>query len=280
MDVYEDLIRERNEGRACALATIVAFKGSIPAADDAKMVVHEDGSIVGTVGGGPAEAEVILAAAEVIAKARPQMVSFQLHENPKFDTGMVCGGSLDVYVEPIVPQPTMYVFGAGHVGLVTARAAQAAGWQTVIVDDRPEFANADRFPMAREIHAEPFEAAMAALKPNRRAAIFIATRCHELDGQVLKWAVGTDAGYVGMIGSRRKVLTVFARLQSEGIPVEAFEKVHAPVGLDIGAQTPDEIAVSVLAEVIAWRRGAEKVRPIMRNMRSLAEPVARKKEAS
>ena len=95
-----------------------------------------------------------------------------------------------------------------------------------------------------------------------------------------KWAVGTDAGYVGMIGSRRKVLTVFARLQSEGIPVEAFEKVHAPVGLDIGAQTPDEIAVSVLAEVIAWRRGAEKVRPIMRNMRSLAEPVARKKEAS
>jgi xanthine dehydrogenase accessory factor len=279
MDVYEDLINERNAGRACALATIVAFKGSIPAASDAKMVVHEDGRIVGTVGGGPAEAEVIIAAREVIAKGRPQMVSFSLHDNPKLDTGMVCGGSLDVYVEPILPTPSMYLFGAGHVGVVTARAAEAAGWETVIVDDRPEFASTDRFPTARAVFAEPFDAAMAKLEPDTRSAIFIATRCHELDGRVLKWALGTKAGYIGMIGSKRKVLTVFAALQSEGVPADAFERVHAPVGLDIGAETPAEIAVSVIAEAIAWRRGAEAVRPIMRNMRNLGLAATRK-EAS
>lgn len=278
MDVYEDLIRERNEGRACAMATIVAVKGSIPSHESAKMVVHEDGSIVGTVGGGPAEAEVILAAREAIATGRPTMISFALHDDPRLDSGMVCGGSLDVYVEPIVPTPVMYLFGAGHVGLVTARAAQAAGWHAVVVDDRPEFANAERFPGA-EVRAEPFDTAMAALAPNRRSAIFIATRCHELDGRVLRWAVDTEAGYIGMIGSKRKVLTVFTKLQSDGVPASAFERVHAPVGLDIGAETPEEIAVSVLAEIVAWRRGAESVRPIMRNMRALADrPLA--KEAS
>lgn len=279
MDVYEDLIREKHEGRACAMATIVAFKGSIPSHENAKMIVHEDGSIVGTVGGGPAEAEVILAARDVIAKGKPAMISFSLHDNPKLDTGMVCGGSLDVYVEPICPAPVMYVFGAGHVGLVTARAARAAGWDTVVADDRPEFANAERFPTASAIHAESFETAMAALKPNARSAIFIATRCHELDGQILRWAVDTPAGYIGMIGSKRKVLTVFAKLQSDGVPAEAFERVHAPVGLDIGAETPEEIAVSVTAELIAWRRGASSVLPIMRNMRTLADRIPRK-EAS
>lgn len=279
MDVYEDLIRERNEGRACALATIVAVKGSIPSHENAKMVVHEDGSIVGTIGGGAAEAQVIVAAGEVIAKGRPAMVSFSLHDNPKMDSGMVCGGSLDVYVEPIAPEPVMYLFGAGHVGLVTARAARAAGWRTVIVDDRPEFANAERFPDADAIHSEAFDAALATLKPNRRSAIFIATRSHDLDGRMLRWAVDTDAGYIGMIGSKRKILTVYGRLQADGVSASAFERVHAPVGLDIGAESPEEIAVSVLAELIAWRRGASSVRPIMRNMQALADRVPRK-EAS
>lgn len=279
MDVYEDLIHERTEGRACALATIVAFKGSIPAAEDAKMLVHEDGSIVGTVGGGAAEAEVILAAREVIARGRPQMVSFSLHDDPKLDTGMVCGGSLDVYVEPIIPTPTMYLFGAGHVGLVTEKAARAAGWKTVVIDDRPEFADTERFPHAERVLSDTFDASMAALSPNCRAAVFIATRCHELDGKVLRWALDTEAGYIGMIGSKRKVTTVLAKLQGEGIGPERFDRVHAPVGLDIGAETPEEIAVSVLAEIIAWRRGAEAVRPIMRNMRSLADHASRR-EAS
>ncbi|TBW36130.1 xanthine dehydrogenase [Siculibacillus lacustris] len=279
MDVYEDLIRERAAGRPCALATIVAVQGSIPSHASAKMVVHEDGSIVGTVGGGPAEAEVILAAREVLTTGKPKMISFALHEDPRLDSGMVCGGSLDVYVEPIVPAPVVHLFGAGHVGLVTARMARLSGHDTVIVDDRPEFANAERFPDAKLILSGSFEESMARLTPDRRAMVVIATRCHELDGQVLRWALGTEAGYIGMIGSKRKILTVFARLQGEGVPAAAFERVHAPIGLDIGAETPEEIAVSVVAEMIAWRRGAAGVRPIMRNMATLAER-SRHKEAS
>lgn len=278
-NVYEELIREQEAGRPCAMATIVAFKGSIPAHCNAKMLIREDGSIAGTVGGGPVEAEVILAARDVIAADRPTMLSYQLHDNPRLDTGMVCGGSLDIYVEPIVPKPVVYLFGAGHVGVMVEKAARLAGFDTVVVDDRPEFADAEHFPDTSKILAEPFEAAMAELAPNPRSLVFIATRCHELDGKVLEWALRTPAGYIGMIGSRRKVTTVFTRLQANGVPAEAFERVHAPVGLDIGADTPEEIAISVVAEFVAWRRHAAAAQPIMRSMGALAEPALRK-EAS
>jgi xanthine dehydrogenase accessory factor len=269
MDVYESLIAERAAGRACALATIVNVQGSIPSHASAKMLVREDGSIVGTVGGGAAEAEVILAAREVIREEKPQMVSFALHENPKLDTGMVCGGSLDVFVEPIVPAPILHLFGAGHVGILTEQVARLAGLKTVVVDDRPEFADPARFPEAEAVLSGSFEESMARLAPNRRSMVFIATRCHDIDGRVLEWALGTEAGYIGMIGSRRKVLTVFDRLRAAGVAASAFDRVRAPVGLDIAARTPEEIAVSVVAELVAWRRSAEAVRPLMRSMADL-----------
>ncbi len=251
MDVYEELIRERNEGRACALATIVAAVGSIPSYQTAKMLVREDGTIVGTIGGGVPEAEVIEEAKEVLTSGKPKMVSFKLHGNPQLDTGMVCGGSLDVFIEPIVPTPAVYLFGAGHMGVMTARAARLAGLEVEVIDDRPEFASAERFPDARAVHAEDFGLAMTRLKPNRRSLIFIATRCHEIDSFILRWAVGTPASYIGMIGSKRKVSTVFKELRAQGIAQEQFARVHAPVGLDIGATTPEEIAIAVVAEMIA-----------------------------
>jgi xanthine dehydrogenase accessory factor len=181
----------------------------------------------------------------------------------------VCGGSLDVFVEAIRPAPVLYVFGAGHVGVVTARAARLAGLDVVVVDDRPEFANADRFPDAQAVHAGDFEQTMATLRPNARALIFIATRCHEMDGRVLRWAIDTPAGYVGMIGSKRKVNVVFKTLVAEGVAADKLGRVHAPVGLDIGAGTPEEIAISVVAEMIAHLRNAEAVRPLMRSMGEL-----------
>ena len=279
-NVYEDLVGEQSAGRSCAMATIVAFQGSIPSRGNAKMLVHEDGSIVGTVGGGAVEAEVILAARDVISSDKPTMLSFSLNDNPRLDTGMVCGGSLDIYIEPICPKPAVYLFGAGHVGLMVDRAARLAGFDTVVIDDRPEFANAARFPEAARVIAEPtYAEGFAKLSPNARSLIFIATRCHELDGEVLEWALATPAGYIGMIGSKRKVTTVFTHLQSHGVPPEAFERVHAPVGLDIGADTPEEIAISVVAEFIAWRRRAAAAMPIMRTMRASADQ-ARRKEAS
>lgn len=256
MDVYEELIRERAAGRSCALATIVNVVGSIPSYNSAKMLVKADGAIVGTIGGGPAEAEVLQVALQVIKGGKPRMISFHLHERPEVDSGMVCGGSLDVYVEPIRPAPVAYLFGAGHVGVVTARAARLAGFEIEIADDRASFANAQRFPEARAIHVGPMAEVMAGMHPNDQALIFIATRCHEMDGEVLTWACGTPAGYVGMIGSRRKVLTVFNRLKADGVAPERLARVHAPVGLAIGAETPEEIAISVVAEMIAHVRGA------------------------
>lgn len=257
MDVYEELVRERASGRSCALATIVNVVGSIPSYHAAKMLVRSDGSIVGTIGGGPAEAEVIQVARQVLKGGKPRMISFHLHERPELDSGMVCGGSLDVFIEPIRPMPVAYLFGAGHVGVMTARAARLAGFDIEVIDDRASFANAERFPDARAVHVGPMAEVTARLQPNDQALIFIATRCHEMDGEVLQWAVGTPAGYVGMIGSKRKVLTVFNHLRAEGVTAEQLARVRAPVGLDIGSETPEEIAISVVAEMIAHVRGAE-----------------------
>ena len=184
MDVYEELIRERDAGRSCALAVIVNATGSIPSYETAKMLVRDDGSIVGTVGGGAGEGAVIREAKEALASGRPRMVSFDLHENPRMDLGMVCGGSLDVFIEVIRPAPVAYLFGAGHVGCLTAQAAKLARIQVEVIDDRPEFANKERFPDARAIHAGETEATLAALKPDSHSLIFIATRGHASDARV------------------------------------------------------------------------------------------------
>jgi len=276
MDVYEELIRERDAGRSCALAVIVNATGSIPSYETAKMLVREDGSIVGTVGGGAGEGAVIREARDAMAAGRPRMISFDLHENPRMDLGMVCGGSLDVFIEVIRPAPVAYLFGAGHVGRLTAQAAKLARIQVEVIDDRPEFANKERFPDARAIHAGETEATLAALKPASHSLIFIATRGHALDARALRWAVDTPAAYIGMIGSRRKVQFVYGRLKQDGVSDEQFARVHAPVGLDIGAVTPEEIAISVVAEMVAIIRKSDAARPAMRNMREIAAATERK----
>ncbi len=276
MDVYEELVRERSEGRACALATIVNAVGSIPSYQTAKMLVREDGTIVGTIGGGAAEAAVIAEAKEVLTSGVSRMVTYDLHENPRMDIGMVCGGSLNVYVEAIQPPRVAYLFGAGHVNALTAKAARLAGFEVEVIDDRPEFASKERFPDARTLHTGDMKAALAGLKPNSRALIFIATRGHALDADALRWAVATPAAYIGMIGSRRKVQFVCNKLKLDGVSDEQFARVNAPVGLNIGATTPEEIAIAVAAEMIACVRNAEAARPLMRSMRDVAEATGRK----
>ena len=273
MDVYEAVIEERNAGRSCALATIVNVVGSIPSHALAKMLVRRDGSIAGTIGGGAAEAAVIREALEVIATSKQRMVNFKLHENPQLDIGMVCGGTLDVFIEPIVPKPVAYLFGAGHVGLLTAQIARLAGFEIEVIDDRPPFANIERFPGARGIHAGPWEETLAVLRPNASSLIFIATRDHVTDGRLLRWAVETPASYIGMIGSKRKVLTTAERMKADGASDEQLRSVHSPVGLAIGAITPEEIAVAVVAEMIAHRRGAEAARALMGSMGDLAAQI-------
>ncbi|HEX7895508.1 MAG TPA: XdhC/CoxI family protein [Terriglobales bacterium] len=263
MDIYEEIVALRRQGRKGAVATIVNVRGSIPSFETAKMLVRDDGSIIGTVGGGCVEAEVWQAAREVMESEKPRTLTFNLNQNPKYDTGLVCGGTLDIFIEPVLPPAALYIFGAGHVAVNLYRTAKNAGFDVTVVDDRENYANRERFPEATEVVAEDFEKAMARITPAENSFIVIVTRGHRDDMRVLRWAVQTRARYVGMIGSKRKTITIFRELVKEGVPEHLFERVHAPVGFDIGAITPEEIAVAITAELIAVRRKVERPLPHM-----------------
>jgi len=194
---------------------------------------------------------------------KPRTLTFDLNQDPKYDTGLVCGGTLEIFVEPVLPPALLYVFGAGHVAINLSQSATNAGFDVIVTDDRTSFATKERFPSAREVHAEDFDQAMQHLDPNESSYIVIVTRGHRDDMRILRWAVQTQARYVGMIGSRRKVIEIFKTLQKEGVPTLLFDRVHAPVGLDIGAVTPEEIAVAITAELIAIRRHATAALPHM-----------------
>jgi len=270
MDIYEEIVKLRQDGRRGAVATIVNVRGSIPSFETAKMLVRDDGSIAGTIGGGCVEAEVWQAAREVMESEKPRSLTFNLNQDPKYDTGLVCGGTLDIFIEPVLPPALLYIFGAGHVSVNLYKVAKSAGFEVTVIDDRETYASRDRFPEAKEVIAEVFEHAMAGLSPNQSSYIVIVTRGHRDDMRVLRWAVQTEARYIGMIGSRRKTITIFRELTKEGIPAELFERVHAPVGLDIGAITPEEIAVAITAELIAVRRRSERALPHMSWFKSRA----------
>jgi len=261
MDIYEQIVELRRQGRRGAVATIVNVRGSIPSFRTAKMLVRDDGSIVGTIGGGCVEADVWQAAREVMESEKPRTLKFDLNQDPKYDTGLVCGGTLEVFVEPVLPPALLYIFGAGHVAFNLCQTATTAGFDVIVTDDRSSYATKERFPAAREVNALDFEKAMQALDPNESSYIVIVTRGHRDDMRILRWAVQTRARYVGMIGSKRKVIEIFKTLQKEGVPAHLFERVHAPVGLDIGAVTPEEIAVAITAELIAIRRNSNTALP-------------------
>ena len=239
VDIYEEIIRLRREGRKAALATIINVRGSIPSFESAKMLVRDDGSILGTIGGGCVEAEVWQAARDIMQSEKPQTLTFNLNNNPKYDTGLVCGGTLDIFIEPVL-----------------------------VTDDRETYANRERFPEARDVYADEYERVMAQLAPNESSYIVIVTRGHRDDMRVLRWAAETPARYIGMIGSQRKVITTCKELEQEGIAGEKLARVYAPVGIDIGAITPEEIAIAIVAEMIALRRGSETPLPHMKSMKA------------
>jgi len=256
MDIFDELVALRRKGQKCALATIVQVNGSIPSYESAKLLVREDGSMAGTIGGGCVEAEVWNAAREVIETEQPRHLTFSLGQDAAYDNGLICGGQLNVFVEAIIPQPRAFIFGAGHISKSLSKVATLAGFATVIVDDREQFANRDRFPEADEVHAGEYEDVFPKLEVNHSSYIVIVTRGHRDDMRVLKWALTTSARYISMIGSKRKVLNVMKELEKEGMRREDFQRLHAPMGLEIGAISPEEIAVSVAAEMIAVRRNA------------------------
>ena len=254
LDVYDELINLRKQGQKAALATIVRIRGSVPSFQTAKMLVREDGSTLGSVGGGCVEAEVWAAAQEAIREEKSRVMSFDLTDDSMADSGLICGGKLEIFVEPILPIPRVVIFGAGHISIQVSKIATVAGFKSWLVDDRPIYANATRFPKAERIFSDSFEEAFREIVPDQNTYIVIVTRGHQEDQNVLRWAVGTDARYVGMIGSKRKVRTIVRSLEEEGLDRERLDRAHMPIGIDINAIVPEEIAVAIVAELVHFRR--------------------------
>jgi len=308
-----DLIRE---GASGALATVARARGSTPVPAGTKMLVGAEGRLIGSVGGGCVEAEVIGAALEAQRRRAPALLTHHLNADLAGDLGLSCGGTVDIFVEPLLADesyvrvlesaasaasglvrtatewsegpiktfealadgaragaaatltrdgrfveerlllaPRVFVFGAGHVGSAIARAAAAAGFRVVIIDDRAEYADASRFPAGMGVVAGDVDDTLSRYALTDADAVVIATRGHRNDALILERVATSPAGYVGLLGSRRKKVVVTKGLKAAGVPAKSLQRVRVPVGLAIGAITPEEIAVSVVAELIAWRRG-------------------------
>jgi len=329
--------------RPAALVTPVATAGSLPTPRNARMLVHEDGSIVGTVGGGRMEAEAQEAAAAVIQAQQPRLIRFSLTAQDVLGDGLLCGGQATFFVEPVLPttpvetfvemqellgarapgveavrlaeegpvrrlaaradgasagslgsaeldqavlkkveevvaedsadveeieaegekvrvfvqalqpRPTVYICGGGHVALALARIVPTAGMRAVVIDDRPEFCSRERFPMVDELYVREFPSAFEGLAIDELAYVAVMTRGHRWDREVVTQALRTRARYIGMIGSRRKIALIWEALRKEGFTDADLARVHAPIGLDIGGDTPGEIAISIMAELIQVR---------------------------
>jgi xanthine dehydrogenase accessory factor len=243
-------------GETAALVTVIRAQGSTPQRTGAKMLVFADGHTVGTIGGGCYENDAILRARRALGDGRSVVVKYDLNDDFAQENGLICGGQMEVHVDPLQPDPHLYVVGAGHVGFELGRIAPAAGFHLHVIDDREKFASPERFPGA-EIIVEPIPEWLHGATIPSSAFVVVVTRGHQHDLDAMRALAARDLKYLGLIGSRAKVARIYDALAAEGMPVECLERVHAPIGLEIGAVTPAEIAVSILAELIAVRRGAD-----------------------
>ena len=258
MKLYEEILRLAQIGEACALCTIVKTAGSTPGKTTMKMLVRRDGTFLGTVGGGCLEAEVLEAALASMQDELPRTLAFALNERDYPDSGLLCGGRLEIFVEPIV-EPRLVLFGGGHVSAAIAKLARGIGFHVSVVDDREEFANPKRHPDAHETRCAPFAELAKSIAPAEGQYLIACTRGHDQDGEVLRalHAAGCRPRYLGMIGSRAKKVQLFEKLAADGVDQAFLSQVRTPMGLPIGARSHEEIAVSVAAELIQVRRGAE-----------------------
>ncbi|MCB9596547.1 MAG: XdhC family protein [Sandaracinaceae bacterium] len=260
-DVTEATLRLLDEGGRGALATVIRSSGSTPQEPGARMLLLPDGSTVGTIGGGAIEHHVMDELRECLVDGRPRVVQKDLVR----DLAMCCGGRMEVFVEPIEGRPRLVVFGAGHVGKATAQLARTLGFRVVVVDDRDELNTAARFEGCERVLLEPGEAAEA-IRPTERDWLLVVTHDHHLDEEAVDVFARLPHAYLGVIGSRRKIYRILGRIQTRrGLP--DLSRLYAPVGLDIGAVSPEEIAVSIGAELIALRHGTAS-----RHMRAIDDP--------
>lgn len=253
LEIYQELANITAKGERAVLATVISSRGSAPRQAGAKMLIKNDGTFIGTVGGGGVEQQVKKKAIEVLNSGEPQIVHFDLSGRGK-EAAMICGGQMDVFLEPITSLETLYLFGAGHISQKTAAMGKMLGFRVIVIDPRPDYNNTDRFPNADSLIIEEYDSAFPKLSVDEGSYIVIYTTGHVLDEQCLHFAAGTKAKYIGMIGSRKKVKEVKERLLQKGIAPQQLDRVYAPIGVEIGAETPEEIAISILAEIIKVKR--------------------------
>jgi xanthine dehydrogenase accessory factor len=250
VDIYEEILKLRSEGRISSLATIVQCNGSTPQKIGAKMLVRDDGSICGTIGGGSLEAEVIKSALMVMNEGIPRTVPFELTENLG---KLVCGGKVLVYIEPVMAAPHLIILGAGHVGKALATIGKFLRFQVTVVDDRQEYANKENIPSADNLVIVEFQNAFSKVTVEKGSYIVIATRGHNHDFDALRAALRTDAEYIALLGSARKKSLVLKTLETEGFSQHDISRVVTPAGLPIGSVSPEEIAISIMAQIIQMR---------------------------
>jgi xanthine dehydrogenase accessory factor len=254
MSVYRALAKLEEENGAGALCTLIRSQGSTPRHSGSKMLVYPDGSILGTVGGGEVENRVIEEALQSIRDGKPRLLEYNMSDPERGDPG-VCGGQMEVFVEPIQSKPTLVVVGAGHVGKALVHLAHWLGFRVVINDDRPEFCTPEAVPDGDEYLPAPLAELPQRLKITPWTYLALTTRGVNIDVQGLPALLETQAAYIGVIGSQRRWSVARKQLSEMGVSEEKLNQVRSPIGLELNAETPEEIAVSIMAEIIMLRQG-------------------------
>jgi xanthine dehydrogenase accessory factor len=256
MSIYSRLAELAAAGQPVAVCTVTKAAGSVPRQPGAKMLVFPDGRSEGTVGGGAMEARVVQEALAALADGKPRTLEYSLSDATRGDPG-ICGGTLEVFVEPVQPQPTLLVIGAGHVGRTAARLGGWLGFRVVVSDDRAELLTAELFPDVDQFLAAPIAELPGKLAINSQTYILLTTRNADVDVAGLPALLESGAAYIGVIGSRKRWAEARQRMQAAGVPAASLDRVHSPMGLELNAETPEEIAVSIMAELIMLRRGGD-----------------------
>mgnify|MGYP006289127085 CR=1 FL=1 len=249
--LFQALIELYQKASPAALVILTESEGSVPASPGAKMIVTEDGRIDGTVGGGAMEAQVVEAAVASLTEGAPRTMRFDLSES----AGYVCGGRASFYIEPILPPPQLVIAGAGHVGQALCTLAAFVGFSVTVADDRVAYLDPELLPRAAKLVSGDFETLFSRIMADEKTFVVCATREHVHDYTVVRAALATPAQYIGLLGSRKKKGAFFKALLADGVDDTALSRIHTPVGLEIGASTPREIAVSIVSQLIKIRRG-------------------------
>lgn len=252
INIFEEVVKLQAAGTPAALCVLTRVEGSSPQITGAKMIVTGDGKILGTTGGGAIEKKLTELCLEVIKTGVPQSAKFHLVK----DLGMACGGEAEAYIEPIEGRGHLVIFGGGHIAQPMALTAKMLGFRVSVIDDRKEWASRERFPTVDDVIVSDWLPYLASQKFGKNDHLLIVTRGHEHDQTILEQVTRGEFAWLGMIGSKRKVGASFDRLRKAGIPEAVIARVESPVGLDIGAISPEEIAISVAARLVQVRRKA------------------------